>query len=211
MDKKGLTKLIGYILILVGYILTIFMENKLGEYLIIISVGIFIYYVVNAINYSQNKVKYMFRLWFTALIVQVLFTLGTNTYQLNGVFSIFIVAVLISYIEKGEWLWVHTFVTLAILIPNEYCLLSIGVAIVYYFYNKKNWKWSLKELYMIINIIIIIILVNPLYFTIACISLIATDRLSRFNTFKLSKKCCYGFLIICYTIICLIRFYLLIR
>ncbi len=211
MNKKGLPKLIGYILILVGYILTIFMKNKLGEYLIIISVGIFVYYVVNAINHSQNKVKYMFRLWVTALIIQILFTLGANTYKLNGIFSIFIVAVLILYIEKGEWLWVHTFITLAILIPNEYGLLSMGVAILYYFYNNIKWKWSLKGLYIIINIIIIIILVNPIYFTIACIALILTDRLNRINTFKLSKKCCYVLLIICYTIICLIRFYLLIR
>lgn len=192
----------------VGYSGFVITGEPIYKLIVLLSVPIFSYLLVEGFDNTKNRKKYIFRLWITALGIQILYTIGMDTFRLNGIFGIIASYFLIDRLERGEWYWVHTFVILLMILPIEYGSATVGLSTLYYVIkHKKEFKNRSILTYFQVCLILPLFIVDGGIYTLGLIAIkLLQKKLKNRKYISAEKNKNYAVLIICYVVVAVIRF-----
>lgn len=108
-NKNEFLKAIGFLLMAVYYICTLFFSKNASIYLnvlLILSMCVYAKYISDGYMNTQNLTKYILRLWVFALLSQILFTITFQSIRLNILFSYIISFACITVIDKKKYMYI---------------------------------------------------------------------------------------------------------
>lgn len=191
-----------------GFLIT---NEPVYKMVVLLSVPIFSYLFVEGFDNTKNRKKYIFRLWITALGIQILYTIAMDTYSLNGIFGIIASYFLIERFEQGEWYWLHTFVMVMLFAPIEYGVVTVILSTLYYVIkHKEKYKNKFILFYLILCAVSPIWVISPIFYLVdVAIISIMNSFLKRRETASKSIEKHYALLIVSYVVVVVVRFVLL--
>lgn len=197
-------------MISIGYSGTILTNQPIYKIITLLSVPIFSYLLVDSMEHTKNSNKYFIKMWFLALIVQILFTVGVDTYNLNGIFGMIIATLLINRLKAGEWYWVLSFMALAVVLPIEFGGITVALTTLFYGLKHRDEFRGFKNFYWIMNILIPLYSMRPTEVLAVGWFAFFLYKINPNRNYKpLNYKIGYILLGVSYLILCIIRIILL--
>ncbi len=155
MEKENvqIIKLIAMATMLVDHVGLIFFPNLIIFRLIgRLALPLYAFLIAEGMRYTSSRKKYFTRLFFIALISQLVYIFVIN-WKLNIIFGLLLGALSIYFIEKKKYFFLPITFLLPIIIPTDYTIFGVIIPVVFYFFDKK-WFQALS-FYVIFSIMIL--------------------------------------------------------
>lgn len=196
-------------MIVIGYSGFLIAGQPMYKTVVLLSVPIFAFGLVEGFENSKDRRKYIYRLWMMSLLIQVLYTLAMDTFNLNGMFGLIVSYFIIDRLEKGEWYWLHTVVIFVLFLPIEYGFISVVLSTLYYIIKHREvYKNKLILIYFFLFLIFPIFIMKQIGYIVDIFIIFILAHIFINNVNKATKKKVhYLLLIMSYLIIVAIRFF----